>query len=84
MTLLYLYKPIFVFQTGDGRIADTVPNLRTVFSNGTIIFFPFAADLHRSEIHSRDYRCRARNTVGQIISRITNVKAGTSQIFKKI
>ncbi|XP_065214717.1 cell adhesion molecule Dscam1 isoform X2 [Planococcus citri] len=60
---------------GDGRIADTVPNLRTVYSNGTLIFSPFTADLHRSEIHSRDYRCRARNTVGQIISRVTNVNA---------
>lgn len=68
-------KPILFIFTGDGRIADTIPNLRTVFSNGTVIFSPFAADLYRSEIHSRDYRCRARNPVGQIISKVTNVNA---------
>lgn len=58
-----------------------MPNLRTVHSNGTLIFSPFTADLYRSEIHSRDYRCRARNTVGQIISRVTNVNAGKFTIF---
>ncbi|XKL59016.1 hypothetical protein PGB90_000032 [Kerria lacca] len=68
-------SPLIEWIVGDGRIADTIPNLRTVYPNGTITFFPFSADLYRLEIHTRDYRCRARNTVGQIISKMTNVNA---------
>nr|CAD7197212.1 unnamed protein product [Timema douglasi] len=61
---------------GDGTPAGAVPDLRVVAANGSLVFPPFPAERYRHDIHTALYRCRARNLVGQILSRDVHVRAG--------
>ena len=59
-----------------GRPVQTVPGLRIVDSNGTLIFPPFITDNYHKDIHAGIYRCVARNRVGAIVSPRIRANAG--------
>jgi hypothetical protein len=54
----------------------TLPNLRVVHQNGSLIFLSFGPSSYMHDVHSAQYRCKASNAVGQIISGAVHVSAG--------
>ncbi|KAG8254357.1 hypothetical protein J6590_012055 [Homalodisca vitripennis] len=67
---------------GDGLPVTPIPELRLVYPNGSLVFLPFAADRYRHDVHTATYRCRARNQVGQVISRDVRVRAVVKQKYE--
>ncbi|XP_072155068.1 cell adhesion molecule Dscam2-like isoform X2 [Bemisia tabaci] len=68
--------PMVEWTTVDGAPVTDVPGVRRLLHNGTLHLLPFSAAAFRSDIHSTVYRCAAANTVGRIISRDVQVRAG--------
>ncbi|XP_059483764.1 cell adhesion molecule Dscam2 [Neocloeon triangulifer] len=66
----------------DGSPALPVPRLRVLHANGTLELPPFAAERLRHDVHSALYRCRARNQLGEIISRDVHVRAVVQQQYE--
>nr|CAD7393255.1 unnamed protein product [Timema cristinae] len=62
---------------GDKLAVSTIPGIRLVRSNGSIIFPPFDAEAFRQDVHWAVYRCVASNSVGSIVSRDITVRAVT-------
>ncbi|XP_073994587.1 Down syndrome cell adhesion molecule 4 isoform X2 [Rhodnius prolixus] len=67
---------------GDGMVITPVAGLREVMINGSLYFPPFPGDLYNQDVHRTVYRCRASNTVGQIISRDVNIRAVIKQKYE--
>jgi hypothetical protein len=70
--------PELGWSLGDGTPVVQVPALRLLQANGSLVFPPFPAELYRHDIHTALYRCKARNQMGQIVSRDVHVRAGES------
>jgi hypothetical protein len=68
--------PRVEWSLADGSPALPVPQLRRVHANGTLEFPPFPADRYRHDVHTALYRCRARNQLGEVLSRDVHVRAG--------
>ena len=69
-------RPRIEWATTDGSAASNIPGVRMVLANGTLIFPPFAESEYRQDVHSAIYRCVISNTVGSVISRDVQVRAG--------
>lgn len=54
----------------------TIPKVRVVHQNGSLIFINFGPNSYMHDVHSAQYRCMASNAVGQIISGAVHVNAG--------
>jgi len=67
----------------DGTRVMTIPKIRMVHQNGSLIFINFGPSSYMHNVHSAQYRCKASNAVGQIISGAVHVNAGmhTLKIF---
>lgn len=61
---------------GDGSPVHPIPNIREMLVNGSMYFLPFGAESYRHDVHFASYRCQASNSVGRILGREINVKAG--------
>lgn len=61
---------------GDGSPVLPTPNIREMLANGSMYFLPFGAENYRHDVHSAVYRCQASNSVGRVLGREINVKAG--------
>lgn len=61
---------------GDGSPVHPIPNIREILVNGSMYFLPFGAESYRHDVHSAVYRCQASNSVGRVLGREVNVKAG--------
>lgn len=72
-------QPSIDWLSVDGTSVGDVSGIRRVLRNGTLMLLPFAAAAYRQDIHSTVYRCVASNTVGRIISRDVQVRAGKLQ-----
>jgi hypothetical protein len=70
--------PELGWSLGDGTPVVQVPALRLVHPNGSLVFPSFPAEHYRHDIHTALYRCKARNQMGQIVSRDVHVRAGES------
>lgn len=68
--------PDVMWLRADGTAVGDVPGLRQVTAAGELVFPPFRAEDYRQEVHAMVYVCMARNTVGSILSRDVNVRAG--------
>ena len=68
--------PTIQWLYADGRTVQTIPGLRTIDSNGTLIFPPFSSDNFHKDLHAVEYKCVARNRVGAIVSPNIRVNAG--------
>lgn len=67
----------------DSTSVGDVSGVRRVLRNGTLVLLPFSAAAYRQDIHNTIYRCVASNSVGRIISRDVQVRAGECQIANK-
>jgi len=54
----------------------TIPKIRVVHQNGSLIFLSFGPSSYMHDVHSAQYRCKASNAVGQIISGAVHINAG--------
>lgn len=69
----------------DGTRVMTIPKIRVVHQNGSLIFLPFGPSSYMHDVHSAQYRCKASNTVGQIISGAVHINAGMNiNVFFKL
>lgn len=75
--------PNIDWSTADGHPVNDVPTVRRVLRNGTLVLLPFPAAAYRQDVHSAAYRCFASNSVGRVLSRDVQVRAGEC-IEKKI
>lgn len=64
------------WSTADGHPVNDVPGVRRVLRNGTLVLLPFPAAAFRQDVHSAAYRCVASNSVGRVLSRDVQVRAG--------
>lgn len=71
-------QPTIDWLSVDGTSVGDVGGVRRVLRNGTLVLLPFPAAAYRQDIHSTIYRCVASNTVGRVISRDVQVRAGKS------
>lgn len=69
-------QPTIDWLSADGTSVGDVAGIRKVLRNGTLILHPFNAASYRQDIHNTVYRCVASNTVGRIISRDVQIRAG--------
>lgn len=69
-------QPTISWLTADGQLVGDITGVRRVLLNGTLFLMPFQASVYRQEIHNTIYRCVASNSVGQIVSRDVQVRAG--------
>ncbi|RZC33018.1 I-set domain containing protein [Asbolus verrucosus] len=76
-------QPSIDWLSVDGTSVGDVSGIRKVLRNGTLFLQPFPAAAYRQDIHSTVYRCVASNTVGRIISRDVQVRAGEILNFLK-
>uniref|UniRef100_A0A182MU38 Ig-like domain-containing protein n=1 Tax=Anopheles culicifacies TaxID=139723 RepID=A0A182MU38_9DIPT len=72
-------QPSIDWLSVDGTSVGDVGGVRRVLRNGTLVLLPFPATAYRQDIHSTIYRCVASNTVGRVISRDVQVRAGKQQ-----
>ena len=68
--------PNIDWSTADGLPAGDVPGVRRLLKNGTLVLLPFPAAAYRQDVHSATYRCVASNSVGRVLSRDVQVRAG--------
>lgn len=68
--------PNIDWSTADGHPVNDVPGVRRVLRNGTLVLLPFPAAAFRQDVHSAAYRCVASNSVGRVLSRDVQVRAG--------
>lgn len=61
---------------GDGSPVIPIPHIREMLANGSMYFLPFGAESYRHDVHSAVYRCQASNSVGRVLGREVNIKAG--------
>lgn len=74
-------QPTIDWLSVDGTSVGDVSGIRRVLRNGTLVLLPFAAAAYRQDIHSTVYRCVSSNSVGRIISRDVQVRAGKNFAF---
>lgn len=73
--------PNIDWSTADGLPAGDVPGVRRVLRNGTLVLLPFPPPAFRQDVHSAAYRCVASNSVGRVLSRDVQVRAGQSRLY---
>ncbi|GAB6024304.1 hypothetical protein CHUAL_008996 [Chamberlinius hualienensis] len=66
----------------EGETIGSIPELRTIYPNGSLHFLSFKAEIYRHDIHSTIYRCLASNTIGTIISRDVKIRAVVKQKYE--
>ena len=69
-------QPNIDWISADGTSVGEVIGLRRILRNGTLVLLPFSAAMYRQDIHNTVYRCVSSNSVGRIISRDVQVRAG--------
>lgn len=74
-------QPTIDWLSVDGTSIGDVGGVRRVLRNGTLVLLPFSAAAYRQDIHNTIYRCVATNTVGRVISRDVQVRAGKNKFL---
>lgn len=69
-------QPTIDWVHADGTAVTEIHGVRRVLRNGTLVLMPFAAAAYHQDIHNTIYRCIASNSVGRIVSRDVQVRAG--------
>ena len=72
-------QPNIDWSTADGLPVGEVTGVRRVLRNGTLMLLPFPAAAYRQDVHSAAYRCVASNSVGRVLSRDVQVRAGKTK-----
>ncbi|PSN46725.1 Down syndrome cell adhesion molecule-like protein Dscam2, partial [Blattella germanica] len=66
----------------DNQPVASIPSIRHVLGNGSILFPPFEAVVFRQDVHWAMYRCLVSNSVGVIVSRDVSVRAVVVQRYE--
>ncbi|XP_069192476.1 cell adhesion molecule Dscam2 isoform X3 [Procambarus clarkii] len=74
--------PSVTWVNRDGTPVTTIPALRQVLTNGTLLFLPFSSESFRAAVHASTYRCRASSPAGVVLSRDTHVRAVVEQYWE--
>ncbi|XP_031617665.1 Down syndrome cell adhesion molecule-like protein Dscam2 isoform X3 [Contarinia nasturtii] len=74
-------NPIVTWVQKDGSPISSVPGLRQILPNGTLLFPPFAGTYYRADVHETIYRCKVSNQVGAILSRDVHISAVVRQPY---
>lgn len=69
-------QPTIDWVHADGSAVTEIHGVRRVLRNGTLVLMPFAAAAYHQDVHNTIYRCIASNSVGRIVSRDVQVRAG--------
>lgn len=69
-------QPTIDWLSVDGTSIGDVGGIRRVLRNGTLVLLPFPPSSYRQDIHNTVYRCVASNSVGRVISRDVQIRAG--------
>lgn len=69
-------QPTIDWVHADGTAVVEIHGVRRVLRNGTLVLLPFPAAAYHQDVHNTIYRCVASNTVGRIVSRDVQVRAG--------
>ncbi|XP_075543760.1 cell adhesion molecule Dscam1-like [Dermacentor variabilis] len=73
--------PSIRWEKEDGSSAKSVPGLREIRSDGSLVLPAFGASHFRPEVHSTTYRCVASNAFGLIKSRLAHVRGVVLEKF---
>ncbi|XP_070392552.1 cell adhesion molecule Dscam1-like [Dermacentor albipictus] len=73
--------PSIRWEKEDGSLAKSVPGLREIRSDGSLVLPAFGASHFRPEVHSTTYRCVASNAFGLVKSRLAHVRGVVLEKF---
>nr|XP_042901563.1 Down syndrome cell adhesion molecule isoform X2 [Parasteatoda tepidariorum] len=74
--------PIVRWEKRDGSPVSTIPGVRQVRPDNSLVFFPIDTDKYRQDVHAAVYRCTATNRVGTLRSRDVSVKTVLQQPYE--
>ena len=60
----------------DGEVVRNVTGVRAVRPDGSLVFFAFSASQFDRKIHTSNYRCKAENKIGVLLSAFIRINAG--------
>ncbi|GBM11065.1 Down syndrome cell adhesion molecule-like protein Dscam2 [Araneus ventricosus] len=69
-------EPTIRWERRDGTPVSTIPGIRQIRPDNSLVFFPINTDQYRQDVHAAVYRCIASNKVGTIRSRDVVIKTG--------
>ncbi|GFV37562.1 down syndrome cell adhesion molecule-like protein Dscam2 [Trichonephila clavipes] len=69
-------EPSIRWERRDGNPVSTIPGVRQIRPDNSLVFFPISTDQYRQDVHAAVYRCIATNRVGSIRSRDVVIKTG--------
>lgn len=69
-------QPTVDWVHADGTAVTEIHGVRRVLRNGTLVLLPFPAAAYHQDVHNTIYRCVASNSVGRVVSRDVQVRAG--------
>ncbi|GIX83591.1 down syndrome cell adhesion molecule-like protein Dscam2 [Caerostris darwini] len=67
-------EPAIRWERRDGNPVSTIPGIRQIRPDNSLVFFPINTDQYRQDVHAAVYRCIATNKVGTIRSRDVVIK----------
>lgn len=76
LAVIHCSMPTIDWISIDSTSVGDVSGIRRVLRNGTLVLLPFSAAAYRQDVHNTIYRCVASNSIGRIISRDVQVRAG--------
>lgn len=72
-------EPIMHWERKDGSTVSSIPGIRQVRPDNSLVFFPIDSNKYRPDVHATVYRCVATNKVGTIRSNDVTVKTGKTK-----
>ncbi|XP_055948841.1 cell adhesion molecule Dscam2-like isoform X4 [Argiope bruennichi] len=75
-------EPSIRWERRDGTPVSTIPGIRQIRPDNSLVFFPINTDQYRQDVHAAVYRCIASNKVGTIRSRDVVIKTVLQQSYE--
>ncbi|GFQ94462.1 down syndrome cell adhesion molecule-like protein Dscam2 [Trichonephila clavata] len=76
-------EPSIRWERRDGNPVSTIPGIRQIRPDNSLVFFPISTDQYRQDVHAAVYRCIATNRVGSIRSRDVVIKTDCCYATRK-
>lgn len=77
-------EPAMRWERKDGSPVSSIPGIRQVRPDNSLVFFPIDTSKYRQDVHATVYRCFALNKVGSIRSSDVTVRTGNIYIYIQI
>ncbi|KAG8199382.1 hypothetical protein JTE90_000252 [Oedothorax gibbosus] len=74
--------PVIRWERRDGSPVSTIPGIRQIRPDSSLVFFPINTEQYRQDVHAAVYRCIATNKVGTIRSRDVVIKTVLQQSYE--